>query len=161
MNRRWYNAPSFPKACMHDHKSTREGLLSHNKVSALFSDRVGRLKMTNTSQIILARGQLRPEDEDDEDATERKNVAWAYIGSHNLTQAAWGSLSTDRSTKSLKVSCRNYECGVIVPVVQENVSDNVEEDEVPRIEVFKEKMDIPFEVPGERYGDRKPWFFEA
>ncbi|KAF4546315.1 Phospholipase d nuclease [Lasiodiplodia theobromae] len=138
-SKKWYEAMSFPKSSMHDHKSTRTGLLSHNK-------------------IIIGRGQrVTSSEEEDEEATTHTKVAWAYIGSANLSAAAWGQLSTDRATKTLKVTCRNYECGVIVPVdAGEQAEDG---DEVPGLEVFKGTLDIPFEIPGEKYGDKSPWYF--
>ncbi|EKG20864.1 hypothetical protein MPH_01847 [Macrophomina phaseolina MS6] len=149
LRKRWYDAPSFPKASMHDHKSTRNGILSHNK-------------------LIICRGQIGPEDEDNAGATEGKKVAWAYVGSHNFTQAAWGTLSRDKNTKTLKVNCRNNECGVIIPIFRGGASEqvgqedkNAEEDGLPGYEVFARKMEIPFEIPGERYGNKKPWFTDG
>ncbi|GME26339.1 phospholipase d nuclease [Neofusicoccum parvum] len=145
LRKNWYEAASFPKTCMRDHKSTRKGLLSHNK-------------------MVLGRGQHASSDgEEDEDevdkdeATERKNVAWAYIGSHNLTSSAWGTLSKDRATQALKVTCRNYECGVIVPVPAERMNGGVE-DEAPGYEVFDGTVEIPLEMPGDEYGDKSPWY---
>ncbi|OJD33181.1 phospholipase d nuclease [Diplodia corticola] len=135
--KKWYEAASFPKAAMHDHKSTRNGLLSHNK-------------------MIVGRGQRS---EDGEEATAHKKVAWAYIGSANLTAAAWGQLSNDRATKTLKVTCRNYECGVLVPVDAEKPDKKAEDEELPGYEVFRGTLDIPFEIPGEKYGDKTPWYF--
>ncbi|GME48188.1 Phospholipase d nuclease [Neofusicoccum parvum] len=145
LRKNWYEAASFPKTCMRDHKSTRKGLLSHNK-------------------MVLGRGQHASSDgEEDEDevdkdeATERKNVAWAYIGSHNLTSSAWGTLSKDRATQALKVTCRNYECGVIVPVPAEKMNGGVE-DEAPGYEVFDGTVEIPLEMPGDEYSDKSPWY---
>lgn len=113
--------------------------------------------LTGVSQIIIGRGQrVTSSEEDDEEAATHTKVAWAYIGSANLSAAAWGQLSTDRATKTLKVTCRNYECGVIIPV---GAGEQAEDDEVPGYEVFKGTLDIPFEIPGEKYGDKTPWYF--
>ncbi|KAL1649173.1 hypothetical protein SLS58_001747 [Diplodia intermedia] len=142
LSKKWYEAKNFPKASMHDHKSTRTGLLSHNK-------------------MIIGRGQRvssGDEEGEDEVATTRKNVAWTYIGSANLTAAAWGQLSNDRATKTLKVTCRNYECGVLVPVDEKAPKMEARDGRVPGYEVFEGTLDIPFEVPGDKYGDRNPWY---
>jgi len=44
-----------------------------------------------------------------ENAAVDRRCQWAYVGSHNLTAAAWGSL--DRDGQTLRV--RNYEIGVV------------------------------------------------
>lgn len=126
------------------------------------------MQLMKILQLIICRGQIGPEDEDNAGATEGKKVAWAYVGSHNFTQAAWGTLSRDKNTKTLKVNCRNNECGVIIPIFRGGASEqvgqedkNAEEDGLPGYEVFARKMEIPFEIPGERYGNKKPWFTDG
>ncbi|KAL5931997.1 hypothetical protein ACKVV1_003986 [Pyricularia oryzae] len=45
------------------------------------------------------------------------SAAWAYVGSANVSESAWGNLLVkDRASSQPKMSCRNWECGVIVPV---------------------------------------------
>ncbi|TLD22890.1 hypothetical protein PspLS_07232, partial [Pyricularia sp. CBS 133598] len=45
------------------------------------------------------------------------SAAWAYVGSANISESAWGNLLVkDRASSQPKMSCRNWECGVIVPV---------------------------------------------
>ncbi|KAI5205069.1 phospholipase D/nuclease [Aureobasidium subglaciale] len=84
---KWYNSATFPRSCFRDHVSKRSGMLSHNK-------------------ILYARGvNARGE-----------KVAWRYLGSANLSESAWGKLSWDRKKKEWKLGCRNWECGVVVPV---------------------------------------------
>lgn len=107
--------------------------------------------------MILGRGLHVGPDEEWEGATQIKHTAWAYIGSANLTQAAWGTLTTDRATKGLKVTCRNYECGVVVAMPTERLGDGLEIDKVPGYDAFERTVDIPFEIPGEKYGDKMPW----
>ncbi|KAK1974850.1 ubiquitin interaction domain-containing protein [Colletotrichum cereale] len=43
-------------------------------------------------------------------------AAWAYMGSANLSESAWGRLVKDRESGAAKLSCRNWECGVLVAV---------------------------------------------
>jgi len=56
----WYNNDNFPRSLMRDCKSHRDGLLMHNKM--IF---------------------VRPH------KAIRGNIAWAYVGSANLSESAW------------------------------------------------------------------------
>lgn len=87
-----------------------------------------------------------------------------------------GRLVIDRKIKQPKLNCRNWECGVIVPVTQPKPSDqdaaessktgkmafNIEankgNDDLNR--VFGDTVPVPMKVPAKKYdaGDR-PWFF--
>ncbi|KAG9950374.1 phospholipase D/nuclease, partial [Aureobasidium melanogenum] len=88
----WWNRSGFPRECFRDYRSKRPGVLSHNK-------------------IMYARG-----------INERgEQVAWKYVGSANLSESAWGKLSWDRKNKEWKIGCRNWECGVILPVSKEEL----------------------------------------
>ncbi|KAK7529672.1 tyrosyl-DNA phosphodiesterase-domain-containing protein [Phyllosticta citribraziliensis] len=135
--KKFYDAPTFPKEVMHDHKSTREGVLSHNK-------------------IMLARG--RREDDGDRDV----KVAWVYVGSANLTESAWGSMTTDRETRTPKLTVRNYECGVLIPVPRELAAGKGSEaGQVPDFGVFDGTLAIPFTAPGARYDGQAPWIHRS
>ncbi|KAK1722326.1 ubiquitin interaction domain-containing protein [Colletotrichum acutatum] len=43
-------------------------------------------------------------------------AVWAYVGSANLSESAWGRLVKDRESGTAKLTCRNWECGVLVAV---------------------------------------------
>ncbi|KAK4692668.1 tyrosyl-DNA phosphodiesterase 1, partial [Lecanoromycetidae sp. Uapishka_2] len=79
--------------------------------------------------------------------------SWAYIGSANCSESAWGRLSKDRTTKAPKLNCRNWECGVIVPVPYEDGSN-----QLGNLKEFKGSIPVPMQYPGEPYGNRKPWY---
>ncbi|CAD6568535.1 MAG: hypothetical protein ASARMPRED_001852 [Alectoria sarmentosa] len=79
---------------------------------------------------------------------------WAYVGSANCSESAWGKLFKDRATKEPKLNCRNWECGVLVPV-RPNISGSGEGD----LKEFEGIVPVPMQVPGEEYGDKKPWYF--
>jgi Tyrosyl-DNA phosphodiesterase len=49
-------------------------------------------------------------------------TAWAYVGSHNLSEAAWGKVVKDRPTGQMKLVLRNWECGVLIPVPIEKLA---------------------------------------
>jgi hypothetical protein len=68
---------------------------------------------------------------------------------------------TDRSKKAAKLNCRNWECGVLVPVPAERMDRLAfEPGKLPSLEeAFEGTVDVPFEVPGRKFGSKKPWFF--
>ncbi|ORX99423.1 tyrosyl-DNA phosphodiesterase-domain-containing protein [Clohesyomyces aquaticus] len=110
-----------------------------------------------------------------------KPFAWAYIGSANLTESAWGAHSMGNKSqhkdegawweeetmplqKGDKVEIRNWECGIIVRVPDSSLMDlKLETGEVPPMSVFDQTLEIPFRFPGEPFGDseKKPWFFRS
>ncbi|OHE91039.1 ubiquitin interaction domain-containing protein, partial [Colletotrichum orchidophilum] len=51
-------------------------------------------------------------------------VVWAYVGSANLSESAWGRLVKDRESGTAKLTCRNWECGVLVAVKAKDSSAN-------------------------------------
>jgi hypothetical protein len=113
---------------------------------------------------------------------ERGKKAWAYIGSANCSESAWGRLVQDRKTKAPKLNCRNWECGVVVPVRGGDVRDSpgggeeVERwgqeekkgkgkgegggkgEEREGMGVFEPRVPVPMRVPGGEYDGRRPWF---
>lgn len=122
----WSN-PGFPRAMLRDYCSTRQGLLSHNK-------------------ILLVRGRRN-------DGTP---FAWAYIGSANCSDSAWGKMVT----KGVKMTCNNWECGVLVPV--EDLPPEGGLDDLAA--TFRGVLDVPFEAGegrGLEYGERRPWFYKS
>ncbi|KAF2216252.1 hypothetical protein CERZMDRAFT_33249 [Cercospora zeae-maydis SCOH1-5] len=159
LQRNYFERKTFPRECFRDYKSTRVGLLSHNK-------------------ILCARGPGIFSE-----AQRSKNRAWAYVGSSNMSQSAWGQLPADRTES--KITCRNWECGVILPIPQASLDTDEpkemvkgreingdsgteskrEEDPKPAqaalvpMEAFNDVLKLPFQVPGDSYGTREPWYF--
>ncbi|KAK2061223.1 ubiquitin interaction domain-containing protein [Colletotrichum caudatum] len=103
----------------------------------------------------------------------RDGAAWAYTGSANLSESAWGRLVKDRESGAAKLSCRNWECGVLV-AVDGNLPGSADtgtrpgadqDDESGRLDgVFGTTMPIPMKVPAGRYTSdesaaSRPWFF--
>ncbi|CAI6332619.1 unnamed protein product [Periconia digitata] len=130
LSRDFYNASTFPRQCLRDYQSTRPGLLSHNK-------------------LLFARGCKK-------DGTP---IAWAYIGSANLSEAAWGMQKVLKSGKEGSSLVRNWECGVVVPVPAENLQSVGSG--IPPMSVFAGTVDIPFVYPASEYGGREPWIFRG
>jgi hypothetical protein len=136
LSRKWFEDMSFPRRCFRDYISTRSGLLSHNK-------------------ILYARGLQRTEAE----SSDVKKIAWAYVGSANMSESAWGKLIYDRKVKKWKINCKNWECGVLLPVSTEGTKTEAGEDGIVDMEVFKDVVEPPFMYPGVEYGGRDPWYF--
>lgn len=65
-----------------------------------------------------------------------------------------GRLVKDRASGQPKLNCRNWECGVLIPVSGEAVGSG--------LGAFEKKIPVPMVVPGEAYGKagtKRPWFF--
>jgi hypothetical protein len=150
-----YASASFPRAALRDHVSTRAALLSHGKVLLAHSESGDRSEATG----------------------------WAYVGSANLSASAWGRVVNDRKGGGgVRLDVANWECGVLVPVPAEKrvgaVNGGVDggrengcagevsrqplhEDGGRLRRLFAPVLDVPFELPGKRYGaGDEPWFFE-
>jgi hypothetical protein len=150
---RWFDAPTFPRFIMRDCRSHRPGLLMHSKMI-----------------FVRPHKPLRSSSSEGR----RECAAWAYLGSANLSESAWGRLVRDRITKQPKLNIRNWECGVVVPVLApasnydveaegkrkgvDRVSDKTEA-RPPGMDVFDGVIPVPMVVPGEEYGRRRPWFY--
>lgn len=126
VQRKWWERKDFPRSYFKDYESKRKGLLSHNKTLLA--------RMTNLDS--------------------GGHFSWAYIGSANLSSSAWGKLVKDRPRKEMKLTCANWEGGVVIPGRNfDSVTDDLEKS-------FEGILDVPFKEETERYHDgREPWFF--
>ena len=179
LSRKWYESNTFPRRIFRDYRSTRPGLLSHNKI----------LYARGKQQNSRAAGAKR------DGGREKKNVAWVYVGSANMSESAWGKLVYDAKAKKWKLNCRNWECGVLLPVPEEKLAasressigkkeDDVKvkiegedsetesedegagqvggegkKDELVGFGVFDDTVKPPCDMPGEKYQGREPWYF--
>ncbi|KAL2785476.1 tyrosyl-DNA phosphodiesterase-domain-containing protein [Aspergillus keveii] len=154
---KWFESGKFPVQALRDCRSVRDGMVMHNKIAYVQPDK----------PILLSETTECP--------------GWAYVGSANLSESAWGRLVQDRSTKQPKLNCRNWECGVIVPVIKqkptttnaERITNNSEvgfsskhgkgskvEENTRLLDIFAGTVPVPMRVPGPRFdGSRKPWYF--
>ncbi|KAK1835229.1 hypothetical protein QBC39DRAFT_388923 [Podospora conica] len=125
---RWWNATTFPQQVLRDSRSTRSGILLHSKV--LFA--------------------TRP-------SADGSASAFAYVGSANLSESAWGRLTMDRSTHAPKMTCRNWECGVLVKAGEHGSSNG----SANSLGMFEGVVPVPMQLPAlplAKEGDRMPWF---
>ncbi|KAJ4985028.1 ubiquitin interaction domain-containing protein [Stagonosporopsis vannaccii] len=124
-----YSSASFPADCLRDYTSTRKGMLSHNK-------------------LLFARGRH----------VDGRPFAWVYVGSANMSESAWGAQKVLKSGRMGKLTMRNWECGVVVPVPNERLRAlQLAEDALPPMSVFQGTIEVPFQHPGEPYQGREPW----
>jgi hypothetical protein len=137
LQRNWFEGEAFPRSCFRDYRSTRARLLSHNK-------------------ILYARGKQKQAD------GSTKDVAWAYVGSSNMSESAWGKISFDNKLKAWKMSCRNWECGVLLPVPAEAIvmsreaekKEVIEEEHVDREDSETESEDEAEVTNGAKESDQ-------
>ncbi|KAL8370426.1 hypothetical protein RB595_000686 [Gaeumannomyces hyphopodioides] len=98
-------------------------------------------------------------------------ASWAYVGSANLSESAWGKLVKDRTSSSPKMTCRNWESGVIVLAGSGNEPKPQGHCRTEGAgicgsvgDVFKGYVPLPMILPGTEYasrdGTRLPWFID-
>ncbi|KAL8958015.1 MAG: hypothetical protein Q9183_005919 [Haloplaca sp. 2 TL-2023] len=153
---KWWGGPKFPRAVMRDCRSRRKGLLMHNKIMYVQPAVDGRLDASSKGM---------------KEEFEGEDKAWAYLGSANCSESAWGRLVKDRESKQVKLNCRNWECGVVIPLrrmtamsgkkgVQETEARGMGASEkVDGLKKFRGVVPVPMEMPGKGYGDGRPWFY--
>jgi len=117
-------------------------------------------------QIVL----VRQKEKAPQDLTYNSgSSAWAYIGSANCSESAWGKLIKDGVSKAPKLNCRNWECGVVIPMrsLQPGSHDGSDAqiiqplqstDQQRSLQEFEGLIPVPMQYPGEEYGTRRPWF---
>ncbi|KAH8170772.1 tyrosyl-DNA phosphodiesterase domain-containing protein [Sarocladium implicatum] len=131
---KWWRAPNFPRQLVRDCVNTREGLLMHSKL--IFVRRKGHASNSASGQCT---------------------GGFAYVGSANLSESAWGRLVKDRATGQPKINCRNWECGVVLPAVGSSGPDGADD-----LAMFADYVPVPMRFPGPMYGvDEMPWFFRG
>ena len=92
---------------------------------------------------------------------------WAYIGSANCSESAWGSLSKDRSLKVPKLNCRNWECGVLIPARHLDAENYGEQEKLVGDSKFSASVEtafdrifpVPMLFPGAEYRSKEPWYY--
>ncbi|KDQ55780.1 hypothetical protein JAAARDRAFT_159157 [Jaapia argillacea MUCL 33604] len=130
-----WEAAKFPRELFYDSNSKQGRILMHTKmIIATFRDR-GVIGKSNKSSSSAQKGKRRatPSDSDteysDDDIVEidppqsQHYVGWAYVGSHNFTPSAWGTLSGSSFSPTLNVT--NYELGIVFPLKDEKDVDRV------------------------------------
>lgn len=72
-----------------------------------------------------------------------------------ITSLRRGRLVKDRASGQPKLTCRNWECGVLIPMDSQAAAKS-------GWSVFENRIPVPMVVPGEAYGktnSKRPWLF--
>ncbi|KAG7442445.1 phospholipase D/nuclease [Guyanagaster necrorhizus] len=124
-----WNGKNFPRDKFYDSKSRAGKVLMHTK-------------------MIIGLLSENPVDVDDCDTENSDNevvdapIGWGYLGSHNFTPSAWGTLSGSAFRPVLNL--KNYEIGIVFPIRNKEALEKV---------TFWER-------PPQRYDEGGPWVQE-
>ncbi|KAF9461346.1 tyrosyl-DNA phosphodiesterase-domain-containing protein [Collybia nuda] len=116
--RKQWVAKNFPRDHFYDSKSKGGPVLMHSKMI------LATYKVPSSSNNRNELEDSETEDDSDSDVQIiQPAIGWAYIGSHNFTPSAWGTLSGSGFNPILNIS--NYELGVMFPLKDEAAVDRV------------------------------------
>lgn len=116
--RKQWSAKNFPRGHFYDSKSKGGQVLMHSKVASAHKC-CGTPSNIICTKMIIAMLQDNPfsskkrqevdfseteDDTDDEIEVVEPAAGWAYVGSHNFTPSAWGTLSGSSFNPILNVS---------------------------------------------------------
>ncbi|ORY28448.1 hypothetical protein BCR39DRAFT_201434 [Naematelia encephala] len=93
----------------HDANSKRGGVLMHCKMLIAIFEPKGQ--SLNTSLVSYENGKDKAEDRG---GGESGIGGWIYVGSHNFSSAAWGTINKKSQPPTLSI--RNYEMGIVFPL---------------------------------------------
>ena len=123
------------QALMRDCQSRRSGLLMHNKL--IYVRRLGHLS--------------------------EPSPGWLYIGSANCSQTAWGKITKDRQLGLPRLTCRNWECGVVIPMkkalsVPKGIDGYIDRNsDIRGMSMSDGIIPVPMHILGMRYRGQNPW----
>ncbi|CDO75716.1 hypothetical protein BN946_scf184493.g14 [Trametes cinnabarina] len=119
--RKQWEATNFPRQLFHQSRSKRGRVLMHSKmILATFQDKRGTLDSDSRASTA---SQSASSQVDEDDGEREPLVGWVYVGSHNFTPSAWGTLSGSGFTPTLNVN--NYELGVVLPLRTHDEADKI------------------------------------
>ncbi|KAJ3828366.1 tyrosyl-DNA phosphodiesterase-domain-containing protein [Lentinula raphanica] len=111
LRRSQWDAPKFPRQIFHDSRSKAGDTLMHTKMIISI---VSQTSNTGSSSREVINVDTDSEDEDHQPEFNGGDVGWAYLGSHNFTPSAWGTLSGSAFHPSINI--RNHELGIVFPL---------------------------------------------
>ncbi|GLB44401.1 putative tyrosyl-DNA phosphodiesterase [Lyophyllum shimeji] len=133
--RRQWAAKNFPRDRFHDSRSRGGPVLMHSKMMIATKKETSKGKQAQDSDT--------EDDSGDEVQVVEPAIGWAYVGSHNFTPSAWGTLSGSAFNPVLNIS--NFEIGIIFPLRDKEHADSIS----------------CFERPPRKYGPGdEPWMQE-
>ncbi|OSX58620.1 hypothetical protein POSPLADRAFT_1060515 [Postia placenta MAD-698-R-SB12] len=117
--RNQWEGAKFPRELFHQSRSKRGGILMHSKmILGLFGAKSGTSGNGSSSETE----ESETESETEEDVPSAL-IGWIYVGSHNFTPSAWGTLSGSAFNPILNIT--NYELGIVLPLRSEKEADRI------------------------------------
>ena len=100
-----WQAAKFPRELFHASQSKRGRVLMHSKM-LIATFRQSAFSSSSTSNAYDSESETEPEDDDVVEVTPPPSsaIGWVYVGSHNFTPSAWGTLSGSAFNPVLNVS---------------------------------------------------------
>ena len=148
--RNQWEGARFPRHLFHDSRSKRGGVLMHTKVRlqtklivfltrACYQMILGLYRSApSLNRAPGVQSQVSSEQEDDDIVEVRPRqadcIGWVYVGSHNFTPSAWGTVSGSSFRPSINVrvfsrpwtsrptllpQITNFELGVLFPLLDD------------------------------------------
>ncbi|TFY58186.1 hypothetical protein EVG20_g8248 [Dentipellis fragilis] len=137
--RKQWEGAKFPRQLFVQSKSKRGGVLMHTKMI------IATIRRANAASGSDSGAETDQSDDEliVENSPGKRIVGWTYVGSHNFTPSAWGTLSGSGFTPVMNIT--NYELGIVLPLHSEA--------DVERVSCF--------ERPARKYGKGDlPWMQE-
>ncbi|KEF58082.1 uncharacterized protein A1O9_06005 [Exophiala aquamarina CBS 119918] len=169
---KWWQSSRFPRQNMRDCVSARRGCLMHNKLMFVgYPTPVVRSLKTGKSKsyigwVYVGSANLSESAWDSaHDILGQTAVVGATIRLErhqaDMYTSCRGRLVQDKSTGTPKLNCRNWECGVIVPVEEEgeDMKSSTNSSGEGALVVMGRVVPVPMEHPGKSFEGRKPWLF--
>ncbi|KAK5667246.1 hypothetical protein QVD99_005861 [Batrachochytrium dendrobatidis] len=152
---------TFPRHIIRDGVSKTQGILMHSKINVVIG--IGYIDLLATSQqldIVSVPIHTQDNAHDHNTKLEKEIHGYIYCGSHNATQAAWGSVPVMRSSVStssqscksiqhghLQVEIKNWELGILLPFRIRDACSHSSVGFNPDLSFV-----LPFEYPPAKYG---------
>ncbi|TFY63635.1 hypothetical protein EVJ58_g3136 [Rhodofomes roseus] len=119
--RNQWEAAKFPRELFHQSRSKRGRVLMHSKmILGLIRDKSIAFGSGSGGQ---SDSETEPEDDEAAPTEMEKLIGWLYMGSHNFTPSAWGTLSGSAFNPTLNIT--NYELGILLPLHSEEEANRL------------------------------------
>ncbi|KAJ8468157.1 hypothetical protein ONZ51_g9818 [Trametes cubensis] len=122
--RKQWEGANFPRNLFHQSRSKRGRVLMHSKmILGTFQDKQGTLDSRQRASTTPSDSGGSEREDGDDDGDKEPLVGWLYVGSHNFTPSAWGTLSGSGFSPVLNIN--NYELGIVLPLRNQEEIDRL------------------------------------
>ncbi|KAF9480645.1 phospholipase D/nuclease [Pholiota conissans] len=115
--RKQWAVKNFPRTHFYDSKSKGGPVLMHSKMI------IAMLQEHQSGNQRRDRQRNQDDSSDDDIQVIEPALGWAYVGSHNFTPSAWGTMSGSSFNPILNIS--NYELGIVFLLKDKDEMDRV------------------------------------